>query len=206
MKFKHSIVFSAVVTLAALALILLARSLFFHASFESSLVFLGVVFLAMTLITLLLETGIFAAVSVTVLSAVMLGLLNESSLTALAIIPAYGIMMMVQTTVRRSLVVGLAALALHWMWIMFVIRWTGGVNGDTTQALTWLAALIALLVLWVLCYCASEISNRWIASSVAGVVFAIVSMLLGATLIGGIARVFTFGIPYLLVSELQKRK
>ena len=98
----------------------------------------------------------------------------------------------------------LAALPLHWGWIMFVIKWTGGLDGDTTKALTLNAGLIALVVLWILCYFASWISNRWIAAAGAGIVFAIASMFLGATAIGGVARVFVLGVPYLLATELKR--
>ncbi len=99
-----------------------------------------------------------------------------------------------------ALLTGLATLPLHWGWIMFVIKWTGGMDGDTTKALTFSAAIIALVVLWVLIYGSSWITSVLGGATLASMLFAITSVFLGATLIGGVARIFIVAVPYCLTA------
>ncbi len=98
---------------------------------------------------------------------------------------------------------GLASLALHWGWIMFVIKWTGGTDEATMLAMTLSAAIVAFAFLFVLIYAMSW-TNVWLGSFVVGIVFAAASMLLGATPIGGVARVLVSAGPFWFVNKFLR--
>lgn len=98
----------------------------------------------------------------------------------------------------------LASLALHWGWIMFVIKWTGGTDEATMLAMTLNAAIIAFVFLFVLIYAMSWSKSLWIGSFGVGVVFAAASMLLGATPIGGVARILVSAGPYWFVDKFLR--
>jgi uncharacterized membrane protein len=99
---------------------------------------------------------------------------------------------------------GLASLALHWGWIMFVIKWTGGTDEATMLAMTLNAAIIAFVFLFVLIYAMSWTKSLWIGSIGVGIVFAAASLLLGATPIGGVARVLVSAGPFWFVHKFLR--
>lgn len=103
-----------------------------------------------------------------------------------------------------AILTSLAALPLYWGWLMALVKLGGGLDEDTTKVMTMGAAFLSLAIIFALIYIATWFCKKgYVPGFAAGVVFAVISVMTGATLLDAFVRVFVIGIPYLLAHQLK---
>ncbi|MBI4145296.1 hypothetical protein HY493_03755 [Candidatus Woesearchaeota archaeon] len=103
-----------------------------------------------------------------------------------------------------AILVSLAALPLYWGWLMALVKLGGGLDEDTTKVMTMGAAFLSLAILFVLIYGATWFCKKGhFPGFAAGLVFGIISVITGATVLDAFVRIFVIGIPYVLAHQLK---